>query len=170
MSSTQSARLHEKEGRVIVCGIDLSSFFVDIVYIETGVPRWARISLGVDGDAFDRSRGVLAALKAETPGLTFPSGLKDCEAIGIAEPRGYNPGPAYRVQGALLQAIPRTTLVQPWIPSQWRKKVGLPGNCKKEGIMAHVRSIFGTLVDDWPQDACDAWCIAEATRLALQKG
>ncbi len=153
----------------MIAGIDISSFAVDVVFINPGeFPRWARISLGKAGDAFDRSRGVLRAMMVGSPGFTFPFGLNQCEAIGIEEPRGFNPGPAYRVQGAVLQYIYPELLVQPWIPSQWRKAVGLKGDAKKEEIMQHVYSKFPG-VSHWPQDACDAWCIAEATRLALVK-
>jgi Holliday junction resolvasome RuvABC endonuclease subunit len=93
--------------------------------------------------------------------------FKECAAVGIEEPRGMNPGPTFRVQGAVLQKIPRETIVYPLIPSQWRKAVGLKGNAQKPDIMAHVLTLFPEFTDVWPQDACDAWCVAEATRLAV---
>lgn len=158
----------------MICGIDLSSFAIDFVFL-TDQPTWIRVDLGKKGDAFDRSRGVLGAVKHAVwrqgglGGHYVPvtALLSSCEAIGIEEPRGMNPGPTFRVQGAVLQVIPRTSLVQPWVPSQWRKAVGLPGNCKKPVIMEFVKSKLGAVAVDWPQDACDAWCVAEATRLAI---
>lgn len=160
----------------MIAGIDLSSFFVDIVFLAYETDRsWVRVDLGKGGDAFDRSRGVLDAIRrtsygSEEIGYTpLVEMLADCEAIGIEEPRGMNPGPTYRVQGAVLQAIPRGTLVQPWVPSQWRKAVGLAGNAKKPVIMEYVKTTVAE-AKTWPQDACDAWCVAEATRAAIQKG
>lgn len=147
----------------MIAGIDLSSFFVDIVLIEDRkLPTWERIDLKPGQDAFARARNV--ALRA------YPAWLFDCEAIGIEEPRGMNPGPTFRVQGGVLTVLPPDVLVQPWVPSQWRKAVGLPGNCKKPEIMSFVKARLGAVAVDWPQDACDAWCIAEATRLAVEKG
>lgn len=160
----------------MIAGIDLSSFFVDVMLL-TDRSTWVRVDLGKKGDAFDRSRGVLNAISRTEWGpdgrgdyRSLTSLLAGCEAVGIEEPRGMNPGPTFRVQGAVLQAIPHSTLVYPWVPSQWRKAVGLPGNCKKPQIMEFVRSQLGDVTVGWTQDACDAWCIAEATRLAISRG
>jgi hypothetical protein len=44
-------------------------------------------------------------------------------------------------------------------PTKWREGVGLPANAKKDAVRLFVH-------DDprsdpyWPQDACDAYCIA----------
>jgi hypothetical protein len=163
----------------VICGIDLSSFNVDAVFLsEDGryLPEsqfWVRVSLGKLGDAFDRSRLVFTAISRATfqikGGYEYPLQMlfADCRAIGIEEPRGMNPGPTFRVQGAVLQTIPQSTLVHPWVPSQWRKGVGLKGNCQKEEIMAFVKDKIKDAAD-WPQDACDAWCIAEATRQVVR--
>jgi len=65
-------------------------------------------------------------------------------------------------------------LVQPWIPSAWRKAVGIAGNASKEDVQRHVlaRRDYPLHAEDpslptWPQDACDAYCIALATRTAI---
>lgn len=162
------------KGCVLIAGIDLSSFAVDIVFLQDddNYPCWVRAALPLGGDAFDRSRGVVHALWGafgSKEGVRPPL-FGDCAAIGIEEPRGFNPGPAYRVQGAVLQFIPREVLVHPLIPSQWRKAVGLKGNAKKPEIMVFVKDRLGKVAEGWPQDACDAWCLAEATRLALRSG
>jgi Holliday junction resolvasome RuvABC endonuclease subunit len=61
-------------------------------------------------------------------------------------------------------------LVQPWIPSAWRKTVGLPGNAPKDEIHMWVTALWDNALDryNWPQDACDAYCIALATRMSIQ--
>lgn len=149
----------------MIAGIDLSSFFVDIVFIDHGTlpvdPVWDRTNLSPGQDAFDRARNV--SQRQPHPWLF------DAYAIGIEDPRGMNPGPTFRVQGAVIGWIPRDTLLYPWVPSQWRKAVGLKGNAKKEEIMAFVKNALGACADNWPQDACDAWCVAEATRLAVSR-
>jgi Holliday junction resolvasome RuvABC endonuclease subunit len=83
-------------------------------------------------------------------------------------PRGFNSGALYRIQGAILTRLPRTTLVHPLVPSSWRKTVGLPGNASKQDVARYVgnRRIWH---ETWPQDACDAYCIALATRTLLER-
>jgi hypothetical protein len=92
----------------------------------------------------------------------------DIIAVGIEDPRGHNAGALYRIQGAILAQIPARVLVQPFIPSEWRRINGLPGNCPKAAITERSfelapRSYLG----DWPQDAHDAHLIALATRSLL---
>jgi len=109
--------------------------------------------------SFDRARGVRDAMPARTSEL-WDSVL----AIGIEDPRGVAAGHAYRVQGGVLACLPPAVLVQPWIPSQWRRAVGLKGNCTKLQVMAHVAD---RIPSDWVSDACDAYCVALATRAAI---
>ena len=96
----------------------------------------------------------------------------DVLAVGIEDPRGYGAGSLYRVQGAVLACIPQGRLVHPWIPSAWRKAVGLPGNASKDVVGLFVsgrrRHVDQWAVVRWPQDACDAYCIALAVRNQLQ--
>lgn len=146
-----------------VCGIDFSSHAVDLVLLDetTEAATWHRFELR-GADAFDRARDVRPAV----PGGAF---WDDVIAVGIEDPRGYNAGALYRVQGAILAQIPVDKLVQPWIPSAWRKTVGLPGNASKDAIGLYVWERV-TAAEVWPQDACDAYCIALATRTLLQVG
>jgi Holliday junction resolvasome RuvABC endonuclease subunit len=61
--------------------------------------------------------------------------------------------------------------VQPWIPSAWRKTVGLPGNASKGDVANFVwrtADAHEIARAAWPQDACDAYCIALATRMSIQ--
>lgn len=147
----------------MIGGIDISSFTIDVIFLEDGKqPKWKTIPL--DGDnAFDRARSVSDALCSRA---VFWD-LRECEAIGIEDPRGINPGPIFRVQGAVLQQIPRSSLVVPWIPSQWRKKVGLPGNATKERVKEWALGELGRRSAHWPQDAFDAYCIALATEKSI---
>jgi hypothetical protein len=148
-----------------ICGIDYSTHAVDVVLIEEDTDRatWERYEL-VGVDAFDRARSV----KENMPGSSL---FVDCVAIGIEQPRGYH-GTQHlaRIQGAILARIPLHKLVYPWNPAQWRKQVGLPGNASKEQV-SQWTVLRGTAPErhQWPQDACDAYCIALATRQLLEK-
>lgn len=157
-----------------VAGIDFSSRFVDVVLLDetTDAATWHRVALS-GADAFDRARSVRSAMFRDFP----PSLWDDVLAVGIEDPRGYGAGSLYRVQGAILACIAAHKLVQPWIPSAWRKAVGLPGNCDKAAVTCFVGDTLGSpapgLIADeafyWPQDACDAYCIALATRQQIQQ-
>ncbi len=149
-----------------VAGIDLSTFAVDVVKVplDAGAPEWTRYPLN-GADAWERTRSVAQAL----PG---PSSAywDDVCAIGVEEPRGKSAGVIYRVQGAVLARLPVATLVHPLVPSEWRKLVGLKGNSGKDEVA------FFAINDgeedefrDWPQDACDAYCIALATRSLISQ-
>jgi hypothetical protein len=155
----------------LVAGIDYSTHAIDVVLIDedTLKPEWHRLELA-GADAFDRARTVrprLIGTRYSWDGVL---------AVGIEEPRGYGAGHLYRIQGAILTVIPNQILVQPWVPSEWRKAVGLKGNASKQDIYAFtVATMFKSgpkLAPDsihWPQDACDAYCIARATLQALER-
>jgi hypothetical protein len=163
----------------VIAGIDFSSRAVDVVLLDedTDAATWHRFELDGDG-AFDRTRSVRAAM----PGSSF---WDDVLAVGIEQPRGRNALVALgRVQGAVLACIPVETLVHPLNPSSWRQAVGLPGNCGKAAVRAFVAAtikvghdampnnsplLWPHLASYWSQDACDAYCIALATRSLLQR-
>lgn len=153
----------------MIAGIDYSSRAVDIVLLDedTDAATWHRFEL-LGNDAFERARHV----EGNIPGRTSEI-WDEVVAIGIEDPRGYGSGSLYRVQGAILASLPAYLLVHPWIPSAWRKAVGLPGNASKDDValwVTHHRYGYSAvrLDGDWPQDACDAYCIALATRAAIQ--
>lgn len=150
-----------------VAGIDFSSRFVDVVLLDESSDRavWHRFEL-TGADAFDRARAVGLAV----PGRAM-SFWDDVLAVGIEDPRGYGAGSLYRVQGAILSCVPQGRLVQPWIPSVWRKQVGLKGNSTKEDVEFHVRFSLAAgqfSRQSFPPDFFDAYCIALATRQLLQ--
>jgi hypothetical protein len=154
-----------------ICGIDYSTRAVDVVLLDedTDAATWYRFDL-VGRDAFERARGVRRAM-----GRVFGGGgdFDNVLAVGLEEPRGYNSGSLYRIQGAILACLPRTLLVQPWVPSEWRKAVGLPGNASKVDVFAwtarnYPQDWHDNYVDMCPQDAIDAQCLALATRNVLQ--
>lgn len=165
-----------------VAGIDFSTHAVDIVLIDlddTAPPVWHRYEL-VGNDAFDRARTI----RGNVPG-PWSGYWDDVLAVGIEQPQMRGSGMAtayglYRIQGAILFCIPQTTLVQPWLPASWRKTVGIPGNAKKDVVAHWAESNGATPLGHWddiapgqqefrmpPQDACDAYCIAVATRTAI---
>lgn len=151
----------------MIAGIDFSTRAVDVVLLseDSDAATWHRFELHGDG-AFDRTRSV--ALSVPGAGHSF---WDDVLAVGIEQPRG-NHGVVHmaRIQGAVLTRIPTDKLVHPINPSDWRKTVGLPGNCSKDEVRMWVTGLWDGALDryDWPQDACDAYCIALATRSLLQ--
>lgn len=168
-----------------VAGIDFSSHFVDVVLVDhegRQPPRWHRYPL-TGQDAFDRARSVADAMPGRSS-VYWDNVL----AVGIEHPAGkFGTGPLLRIQGCVLAQIPARMLVKAWPPGSWRKAVGLPGNASKATVYQHVARhhrpgwtqelgpMFGgtyagaanTTALTWPQDACDAWCIALATRQAI---
>lgn len=165
----------------VVAGIDFSTRAVDIVFLDENnvePPTWYRYELS-GANAFDRARQA----------KLLPAVWNDVLAVGIEDPRGHNAGALYRVQGAILARIPGSVLVQPWIPSQWRKAVGLPGNASKADVAARAMALHKDAEyahhmqwrdwqscelhnefytpPDWSQDAFDAFCIALATQKAI---
>jgi hypothetical protein len=129
---------------VKVAGIDLSTHAVDVVLVPLDgnePPQWRRYPL--DGpSSFDRARTVRDAMPPRTGGL-----WDDVLAIGIEDPRGHAAGHAYRIQGAILSCLPQSVLVQPWIPSAWRKAVGLPGNASKDDVAVFTGQHRGDMLD-----------------------
>jgi hypothetical protein len=150
-----------------VCGIDYSSRAVDVVLLDedTDAATWHRFDLreymSASKNAFDRARDV----KFVMPSSSF---WDEVLAIGIEDPRGYGAGSLYRIQGAILACLPSATKVHPWVPSAWRKAVGLSGRASKDEIRSWVENRRWDYKAPWPQDACDAYCIALATRAAIQ--
>jgi hypothetical protein len=133
---------------------------------DSDAAEWHRFPLE-GADAFERARRVKAVVPARFSGY-----WDEVLAVGIEEPRGYNSGALYRVQGAILACLPRTLLVQPWIPSEWRKAVGLPGGASKADVasfaLEHAHAVgLPWTVREQGQDCMDAYCIALATRSVL---
>ena len=153
-----------------VLGIDLSSWFVDCVKVSLEVdraPEWHRFPLAGQ-DAFDRARSVRDAM----PGRSSVF-YDDVLAIGIENPQARGPAAQniaalHRVVGAVLSCLPPHLLVHPLQPAAWRKLVGLKGNATKDQVAFFaLNHEAGDGFRDWPQDACDAYCIALATRALI---
>jgi hypothetical protein len=151
----------------MIAGIDYSTRAVDVVLLDedSHAAEWHRFELS-GADAFERTRDVSRAFN-----LTSEQ-WDSVVAVGIENPGGkYGTGAMYRVQGAVLASIPFYKLVQPLPPALWRKTVGLPGNASKDAVAewATWKGGLGAKAVFWPQDACDAYCIALATRTLLER-
>jgi len=157
----------------VIAGIDFSTKAIDIVLVDEDQPdrclNWLHIDLTgalkgePAGDAWERTRRVWSAM---------PRGgfWDEAVAIGIEEPRGHHGvEPLFRIQGAITACIPRTVLLQPWNPASWRRLNGLAGNATKLVVRNFVIQ-QGVWLPNWSQDACDAYCIARATALAVEVG
>jgi hypothetical protein len=150
----------------MIAGIDYSSRNIDVVLLDedSDAATWRRFPL-TGADAFDRTRSVRDAIYTRSWWSDSP-----VIAVGIEDPRGYNAGALYRIQGAILASFPDGLLVHPLIPSQWRKTVGLAGNASKDAVAERVRYLsLAAEENGWPQDACDAYCIALATRTLIER-
>lgn len=142
-------------------GIDFDTFGVHVVLLQEDRPRadYHHFPLEDGADAFERTRSVRDAMPAR--GWWNDHGVV---AAGIEEPAGRSVGFAFRVQGGILACLPRRLLVEKFMPSQWRKAVGLPGNCTKDRVRLFVHDDLRARAR-WRQDACDAFCLA----LAVEK-
>lgn len=153
-----------------VLGCDFSTRYIDLVTLPlegTGEPQWTRVELE-RGGAFKATRSLRKSLGQRA----LLGGYFDDIAVAYLE-RPYGRGQAIhalmRVQGALLACIPTRVVVDEFAPAEWRQLVGLPGNAKKD----HVRAFVWAREPEqelWPQDACDAYCIAVAGRTICEKG
>jgi hypothetical protein len=156
---------------MLVAGIDVSSLAVDVVWLDVDdqkPPRWQRWKL--EGpDAWERCRHL---------GTVFPgaawSGWDDTLAIGIEVAFGPSSGDVNRCVGAVLSRLPIGLLVERWSTSQWRKAIGLFGSASKKQVFDYVldtafREGWRTDERNLVQDACDAYCIALATRQAIEQ-
>ena len=162
-----------------ICGIDVSTKAVDLVLIHIDdhqPPVWHRYELAGQ-DAWERTRSIPHAMPTRHDSM-----WDDVAAIGVENPAGTHGAHAIqRAVGAVLACLPPLTLVQPWRPSEWRKAVGLPGNATKDAVRSHALARASDMetkerIDGWcsnrakwSQDACDAFCIAIATRAAIEQ-
>jgi hypothetical protein len=147
-------------------GIDYDTFAVHLVRVpedDEARPTYHRLELEGE-DAFTRLRQV----SWEMPGPGF---WEDVVAAGIEEPGGkYVVGKLKGVQGAIIASLPDDLLVQAYQAGLWRALCGLPGNSSKQEVMSWV---YHRLDENpsWPQDACDAYCLAIAvSRQVTTKG
>lgn len=153
-----------------IAGIDLSTHAVDIVTIdveERDPPEWRRFPLE-GADSFTRARQVRDAMPARTD-----EWYDDVLAVGIEDPAGHHgTNHIYRIQGCVLACLPKLVLVQQWRPAAWKKAVGLKGNATKIDVTTFVTGGKGwpAHMQDWTYDACDACCVALATRAVLRTG
>lgn len=140
-------------------GIDFDTHAVHLVLRpEDGRPAtYTRYALaGVE--AWQRARAVRDAMPSR--GWWRDEGVV---AVGLEEPFGYGGSGAklVRVQGAILACLPPELIVHLIPPGVWRTLVGLPGNASKAEVARYVAHT------NWPQDACDAFCLALAAEALL---
>jgi hypothetical protein len=149
-------------------GIDFDSHAIHVVLLpDEGPPSYLPFVLTTHPRAFERTRTVRDVMPARS--WWADEGVI---AIGIEEPMGHSTRPLNRVQGAILACLPSDMLVNPMMPGEWRKEVGLSGNASKDEVALFVGACIWPdaplpliPASTWPQDACDAYCLA----LAVQK-
>jgi hypothetical protein len=156
-----------------VAGIDVSTRAVDIVKLpfDGDAAVWTRVEL----------RGDTALERATSTATWVPRGIYWDNVALVAIERPYGPGRdilfhLHLVVGAVIAALP-ARLRPPWLmhPTEWRKACGMAGNVSKDEVSQFVRycrppGVGSSLGFNWPQDACDAYCIAYAARALNEKG
>lgn len=154
---------------MIVLGADVSTKAIDLVALEldTDQARWMHVPLG-DGDLLERVRRV----RRSVLDVVGPD-LDDTLAVGVERPAGrHGVWQVSMAVGALLQCFPPELLVTWWVPAEWRKAVGLPGNATKQELGEWSWRHWGISGGSGPelpsQDAMDAYCVAYATRGVLR--
>ena len=95
-----------------------------------------------------------------------------CIAVGIEEPQGAQRATVAKlkaIQGAVVACIPRDLVVEPIVPTKWRKELGIKGNATKEDVEFWCRFSSPFALEfsghTYPQDFFDALCLA----LVVQK-
>lgn len=149
-----------------VAGIDVSTHAIDLVLLDMDSDKetWHRYELR-GADLIDRIRSI----REVAWGGTFDETV----ALGIERPSGQHKGAMAAVSmafGAVLVRLPAWLLVQPWQPAEWRKACGLSGRATKEDVAGWALARWGEgkpSAIDVTFDACDAYCIAYATRQRL---
>jgi hypothetical protein len=168
---------------MLVAGIDVSTRAVDIIKLplDGDNARWDRYEL----------EGPTALERATCLPEILPRGTYWDDVALVALERPYGPGRdilfhLHLVVGAVIAALP-ARLRPPWLmhPTEWRKACGMPGNAHKDAVRAWatVKRTRHTIEKSelwsrayyeeprmWPQDACDAYCIAYAARALNEKG
>lgn len=155
-------------------GIDYDTRRVDVVLIDLDDPylhEWRHYPLTgpllEHEDAFDRARHVRDVLPSRTAWAD-----EGVVLIAIEQPYSTSfrsSAGLSRVQGAILACLPSPhasphVAVLPLEPNRWKQTLGLKAGGKREQTKAEVRAYALGLgcPQTWPQDACDAFCIARA--------
>ena len=142
---------------MITVGIDYDTHGVHLVRLEDdGTPAYTHLTTPGQ-DSFARLRQV----PLEMPGTGW---WDDVTACAIEEPAGkYAVAKLKAVQGAIVACLPDDLLVAPYLAVLWKKLIGLGGNAAKPAVMDWVYDQLGEN-PQWPQDACDAYCLARVIR------
>jgi hypothetical protein len=148
---------------VNVVGIDYNTNSIDMVIVGLdGGAWWKHYDLPSTGDAFARMCEVANVLPARR--AVWWDGIA---AVGIEEPMSRGPRSISLIpklkamQGAIVSCLPPQMRIVALTPTAWRNAVGLPGNASKDEVRLHVHDDPNS-DPHWPQDACDAFCMAKA--------
>ena len=161
-----------RAGQQTTAGIDFDTNAVHVVLLrEDGSAEYHHFAL-TGQDAFERTRGVREAMPARD--WWRDEGVVAC---ALEEPQGVQKATVAKlkaVQGAVLACLPADLLVEPWVPARWRREAGLGGGVNKEIVRLKVAADqFDSGRDwgmgEWPQDACDAYCLALAVSTLWEK-
>lgn len=151
-----------------ICGIDISTFSVDFVYLP----------LDVDADPTEFEHVSMKLRKTSTRAeMTWEGTMRLRELVPVM-PQWQDTALAFiergggrsqmvnwvlgRVQGALMMTIPDHVIVNETRVQEWKKLFSGNGNASKELVIARGRQLGVELPDD---NAYDAYGIAYALRI-----
>jgi len=139
-----------------VVGIDFDSRAVHLVRLDENEPRAEYTRVLLEGKtAWDRCFSVSQLSRGWL--------WDDVYLVGIEAPMGYRAHALYRVQGAILGALPRQLEVWEVRLHEWKGALGIKPNQKPTSV--DLTRAAGGPFDTyspygWPQDALDALGIA----------
>lgn len=163
----------------LFAGVDYDTHAVHVVFLpEEGHAEYRAFKLE-GADPFERARQVREVMPPR-------SWWTDEGVVSVCIEEQHSGSPKMRhsiqqlkmIQGAILSCLPRGLLVAPLSATEWRSKLELAGNASKEAVREFVYALrfddtelvnTGTAqeplwerseLEDWPQDACDAYCLA----------
>jgi hypothetical protein len=160
----------------MIVGVDLSTYRIDLAWLENGKPqRWHQILGTPKDDTIDRLRRIEIHWPRRprswpTPGITHPQG-EDCTEVCIEWPwgRGKALPPLMATVGIITRQAP------PWARVSWIKAGDLRAAIGARNTKASARYAIGELYPDamWEFDEheCDALvtCLGWSAILAAQE-
>jgi hypothetical protein len=150
---------------VNVVGIDVSTRAVDMVKLpfDSNDAQWFRFE-GAGRYAHDR----ILDMRGQLPRGEW---WDDVALVCIERAAGRGTGAVIDIAvmtGLVISVIPARLPVWRMSPGEWRKECGMKGNATKADVAEWVQHDAPSTWS-WPQDACDAFCIALAARAVNER-
>jgi hypothetical protein len=150
-------------------GIDVSSFAVDLVFLdeEKATAKWRKVRL--DSGARQRVRPLPARPPAHASHKRMGRrGAHRRDRKADVEPVR-DERRAHARPGAVVACIPRDMPLAELTPQEWKQACGLPSNADKDTVRRFVLDTWDDPPIGLDENACDAYAIAWAWRELCDK-